>query len=594
MKKNNIIYLVIGIMAFSVLGLVAIQIYWMNQAAAHSREQFNRNVANVMQNIARKLEAREAYGFIEQEVNVNTDNNFSLPAGNANSANKNKVVLGVGLQNISDLPPEFDVKASYGVFVESVIPQSPASIAGIRAGDILTAIDNNSVNSVLDVRELLRKYKKGEDLKLTYERRSAETSSLGDNFWLSSTIPQKDTAIIGINIDSIMLPLISDEAAFSYVQSIVSKILYSHRDLKMRLEGFDIDSLISCELNDEQINIMPEWEISENFNKSLLKSTYFSNENLDNFPIFQVKLFAYDLYQDPTFLSMYFPEQEKYLRNNSRWVSIIAFLFTSLILACFVYAIYSLIRHKKISDLKTDFINNMTHELKTPVSTIQLATEMLMDTRIDKAESQKERYLQIIKDENKRLGSQIERVLQFARIERGELNLKIETVDVHSILHEVIQSFNLLIEQKNGTLHLHLDAQRTLIKADRVHLTNIFTNLMDNAVKYSKEIPDISIFTHNQANQISISFQDKGIGMRPEVQKKIFDSFYREPHGNLHNVKGFGLGLSYVKLLTEAHNGQILLQSIQGEGSTFTLIFNLFAEEYSEKTNPPKHSTIDL
>jgi two-component system phosphate regulon sensor histidine kinase PhoR len=215
----------------------------------------------------------------------------------------------------------------------------------------------------------------------------------------------------------------------------------------------------------------------------------------------------------------------------------------------------------------------MTHEFKTPISTISLATQVLQDDSVKKDTSKISRYLHVIQDENRRLGTHVEKVLQMALLDKGEVKLRFETVNVHEIIEQVLQNLSIQIEQKEGVIDLELNAENPEIQADELHLTNILYNLVDNANKYSPENPVIKIATENTPEGLKISVSDNGIGMEKDQINKIFDKFYRISTGNLHDVKGFGLGLSYVKKMAEAHQAKIALSTKLGEGSCFELVF---------------------
>lgn len=242
-----------------------------------------------------------------------------------------------------------------------------------------------------------------------------------------------------------------------------------------------------------------------------------------------------------------------------------------ILLFAFSYFIFTIIRQKKLSTIKNDFISNMTHEFKTPISTISLASEMLGDESIVKTPEKQKRFLKMIKDENKRLSVLVESILQTAILDKGEFKLKLNELDIHEIITTAINNTNLLVEQRNGKIVTNLNATKTRLMADRVHLTNIVFNLIDNAIKYSKEIPEITITTNDSSNGINIIVKDNGIGISKENQRKIFDKFYRVPTGNVHNVKGFGLGLSYVQAVVNKHGGEITVHSELGKGSIFTI-----------------------
>jgi len=240
----------------------------------------------------------------------------------------------------------------------------------------------------------------------------------------------------------------------------------------------------------------------------------------------------------------------------------------------FMYSLVIIFRQKKLSEVKNDFINNMTHELKTPISTISLSSEMLLQGGKTSADKVK-KYAGIIYDENKRLEQQVERVLNVAKLDKNELVLNKEKVDLRELLTQLKENFEAFQTEKTSQLKLNLSTTSHILLADRVHLTNVFYNLMDNAVKYSEGDIQISIKTEVSPQYITIDFSDKGIGISKDHQKAIFDKFFRVPTGNVHNVKGFGLGLYYVQLIVAGHNGKISVKSNIGEGTTFTLRFPL-------------------
>jgi two-component system, OmpR family, phosphate regulon sensor histidine kinase PhoR len=232
-----------------------------------------------------------------------------------------------------------------------------------------------------------------------------------------------------------------------------------------------------------------------------------------------------------------------------------------------------ILREKRLSELKATFINNLTHELKTPITNIAVASEVLKQGGASLSGDRQRKYHELIHAENQRLKEQVERVLQMATLERKELPLQKQEVNVHQLLQDIVQSIGLRVQQRTGTLTYTPQAERPVIVADSLHLTNVVYNLLDNADKYSPEAPEISVTTENRPDGIIISIADKGIGIRQELQQYLFDTFYRVPTGDVHNVKGFGLGLSYVKTIAEAHHGSVSLQSEVNRGSCFKVFF---------------------
>lgn len=270
-------------------------------------------------------------------------------------------------------------------------------------------------------------------------------------------------------------------------------------------------------------------------------------------------------------LSAWFPDERNRALQSIFWWLLLCFALLALLVAGFIFTIYSFLRQKKISEMKSDFVNNITHEFKTPIATISLASEMLLKPSVLASETKARKYAGIIYDENIRLKNQVEQVLQLAVLDRGTYSLKHEPFDLHHAIQKVADSFQLLIKEKNGSLKLRLDATNHNVYADSMHVENILSNLLDNANKYSGEKPEIAISTFNRNDHIVVAIDDKGIGISAENQKHIFRKMFRAHTGNLHDVKGFGLGLYYVKSLVEAHNGTVNIHSEPGKGSRFEI-----------------------
>ncbi len=261
--------------------------------------------------------------------------------------------------------------------------------------------------------------------------------------------------------------------------------------------------------------------------------------------------------------------------NEMRWMIAGAIFFTLVIIAAFYVTVNALLRQKKLSEIKNDFINNMTHEFKTPLATISLAVDALRNEKVTGDRQKSEYFSSIIKEENKRMNKQVEIILQASLLDRQEQQLNLHPIHAHQLIRNAMENFHLQLEGKGGKAELQLNAKKDLLEADEVHFTNLISNLIDNAVKYSKDNLLIRITTHSTARNLIIRIEDNGIGMSKETQRRIFEKFYRAHTGNLHNVKGFGLGLSYVKTIVDAHQGQIMVESVIGKSTAFTLEFPL-------------------
>lgn len=272
-------------------------------------------------------------------------------------------------------------------------------------------------------------------------------------------------------------------------------------------------------------------------------------------------------------LMVYFPELSNLLWKSVLKEILISVALVGVILFCFGYVVRVIFRQKKLSEIKTDFINNMTHEFKTPIATISLAADSITSPMILGNAEKVKRFANIIRQENQRMNSQVEKVLQMALLDKDDFELKITDVNLHDTINQAVSHLSLQVEKKDGIIRTNLNAENSMIQADVTHISNIIHNLLDNANKYTPDNPEITVTTNNVPNGVQVIIADNGIGISKEVRKHIFDKFYREHTGDIHNVKGFGLGLSYVKRIMTAHKGLIDVKSEVGHGSSFILFF---------------------
>ena len=273
------------------------------------------------------------------------------------------------------------------------------------------------------------------------------------------------------------------------------------------------------------------------------------------------------------YFGVYFPSKEVRLVDQMG-IWIVSTIFLLLVVVFFSYTIWVILKQRKLSEIRTDFINNMTHELKTPISTISLSTEVLTNPNITKDPERLKNYANIIKEETERLRLQVDKVLQMATLDKNRLNLEMEDVNLHDVIKKTVAGFELILHSNDGKIDVSLKARNPTIKGDRMHLTNVFFNLIDNAIKYSKNKPEILVSTVDYKNGLHIRVKDNGIGMTREQQKHVFENFYRVPTNDRHDVKGFGIGLNYVMKMVKKHHGKIQLKSELGSGSTFRIYFS--------------------
>ncbi|HTS46241.1 MAG TPA: HAMP domain-containing sensor histidine kinase, partial [Puia sp.] len=327
----------------------------------------------------------------------------------------------------------------------------------------------------------------------------------------------------------------------------------------------------------ESSNFLTSFEDTIHNLRTILPLLTSNNEldSPDSVQSFSVMIPNYKNADPVEMLSIVIPDYKSVVMKQMRWMILGVIFFTLVIASAFYVTVSALVRQKKLSEIKNDFINNMTHEFKTPLATISLAVDALRNEKVVKDKQKSDYFSGIIKEENRRMNKQVETILQAALLDKQELQLNLQPIHVHDIIRDVLENFELQLHERKAKTDLQLNAKQDLLEADEVHFTNLLSNLLDNAIKYSKDQLTIKIVTQNTNKTLSLRIEDNGIGMNKETQRRIFEKFYRAHTGNIHNVKGFGLGLSYVKTVVEAHNGKIRVDSTLGKGTAFTMEFPL-------------------
>ena len=340
-----------------------------------------------------------------------------------------------------------------------------------------------------------------------------------------------------------------------------------------RLNIQELDFVIKSEFNAKMIITPYEFQILDNGLSTKIKSNNFK-ENQEGFR------YAIPIFQDEKGIRNYelivsFPEKDKYVFSSILSVGGLTLFLTLFIVFVSTSALYQIVQQKKISEIKTDFINNMSHEFKTPIATINLALDAISNPKSLKTPNKLIQYANLIREENNRMLIQVENVLRISQLQKSNETIHKKSIDLHKIILEATNHVQLLLKDKGGILNTNLNASNYVINGNKDHITNIIINLMDNAIKYCDKKPNIKIETYNQKNDLIFTVSDNGIGMTPNVQKKIFDKFYRATSGNIHNIKGHGLGLSYVKKIVDLHKGKIILESKFGVGTNFIITLPL-------------------
>lgn len=351
----------------------------------------------------------------------------------------------------------------------------------------------------------------------------------------------------------------------SVFHTMVTMGMKSAIPIAQRFSMDDIDSVIKSELRQYDINANYEYAVIENGYLTSLQSEEFNPADAD----FRIPVFRNDYFAGPKWLMLSFPNKDKYVLSSMWLMFLLSLLFTLAIVLTFWKTLQQMQKQKRISQIKTDFINNMTHEFKTPIATINLAVDAMNNPKVAGNREKLGHYSNVIRKENKRMHAQVENVLKLAMLDKKELELNREVCSINELAISAIEHIRLAVESRNGSIIDKLDENISDIDVDPVHIENVLVNILDNANKYSKDSPKISVKTFENEGFVFVEIKDQGRGMSQEVRKQVFERFYREETGNIHNVKGHGLGLSYAIKMIRMHGGDIEVESIQGNGSTF-------------------------
>lgn len=377
--------------------------------------------------------------------------------------------------------------------------------------------------------------------------------------------------------DSVRKRFINQKALLN---EVVYSILYkaSDKPLAERVDFGKLDSDLRAELRSNGINIDYHFYVTTSDGREVYRCADYQAEGEEN--AYRQELYPNDPLAQTGLLYIHFPEMQKYLFASVQFM-IPAIIFTLILLIIFIFTIYTIFRQKRLSEIKNDFINNMTHEFKTPISTISLAAQMLRDPSVGKSEAMFNHISGVIVDETKRLRFQVEKVLQMSMFDRKAATFKRKELDANLLVQDTVNTFRLKVEATGGTIDTHLDADDSIVFVDEMHFTNVIFNLMDNAVKYKAPDRDLQLFvsTYNDSGRMVIAIEDNGIGIKRDDLKKIFEKFYRVHTGNRHDVKGFGLGLAYVHNVVKALGGTIHAESELGKGTKFIISLPIMGQD---------------
>ena len=519
MNKRLFVLLVI-LMSLSLIGIISVQLYWIKSSVEDKEEQFSTAVSEVLNKVTDKIENREMKDYSNRFLNLKDS------IGEFKSSH---------LSNIFFI--DRDLNSNEILFYSHGILEEDYNIAS-------TFIDSGNGSDTTTIKNYTSKR-----TKTIFKE---EFGLDGKRYKLNPI--QKLEKVGGLS--SI------DKAVFDDVYREYAENVPIHK----RVTKQEIELLLDREFQNHALDIEYEYGIYSRGLPTKVKTKRFkySKANIYKSPIFRNSEGNSDFS-----LLLTFPKKKKFLMQSVMGMAALSLLFTLIIVVAYSGAIYQLIRQKQISEIKSDFINNMTHEFKTPIATINLAVEAIRNPQIISDGQKVERYLGMIRDENKRMHAQVENVLRISKLEKNQLDISKDRVDVHDIIKKAIAHVELIVQDRGGYINPHLDAERTEVLANDVHFGNVMVNILDNAVKYSPESPKIDVYTEVAKNNIIIRVEDQGAGMSKAVLKKVFEKFYREHTGDIHNVKGHGLGLAYVKKIVDDHQGEVYAESEKGKGSTF-------------------------
>jgi two-component system phosphate regulon sensor histidine kinase PhoR len=551
----------IGLMSLALLGLIAVQLYLLDHALELKKQAFRQNVNAAISSIVQQLETNELVGKV-LDVTVKVPPKRIAVIGrkvesNAGSLKWVDSLVVAGRFAVREPQVKID---SNKVWYNLPTPQHVRLILFDSLGQkAIHVIDEFKPAGAHEMRLNHLPFKKG----------AVFASFTTDS---SSFVARVD----GEKTSGVISAAISHEKRQFIVRKVLDDMTRPHGvPFEARVKPAVLDSLVHATLHAKGLATTHAYGVISAAHDSLrlAKPVEFAGELKRS--EFRGRLFPNDIFAAADDLVLYFPQQNIYLLKQMIGLLASSFVLLSIVVFGFAYTARTIFKQRQFAGLLVEFINNMTHEFKTPISTIALASEALANPEIVRDESRLLRYSRIIRDENTRMRNQVEKILEMAALEEGDYELNMASVDVHQVINEAVQNIALQIEKRGGKINCRLEAPEHIIEADEVHLINIIHNLLDNANKYSPETPRIEIATMNFNGDLCIRIRDNGIGLRPEDQKRVFEKYYRVPTGNVHDVKGFGLGLSYVKLMVQAHGGTIALKSELTKGSEFDIFLPL-------------------
>lgn len=518
MSRRNFFWIVV-LMTIALVGIITVQFFWIRNFIEVREKQFSNDVKFALAKVADNIQQRELNEYFERYVNLYNQK-----------------------QNLTST----DIKNYFYQLKDTIQNESFTYSQTILEENYKVPLDFFELDSIT-----FKKIFSKKDIKIVRDYKN-EGEIKGN------VLPPEERLVRIQRLRG------AEKAEFEDAV----KIWLDRIPLYKRVSNIEISMNLQNEFNDRGI--------ATNFTYGIFSNGLGTKIKSDNFKLTNQKQYSIPLFESNEGISRYklyvdFPEERSYLLSTISQILLLSAFFIFIIMIAFGIALYQLLEQKKISEIKTDFINNMTHEFKTPIATINLALDAIKNPKIINDSEKVNRYIGMIRDENRRMNTQVENVLRISKLEKNQLTLTQENVDVHDIIDEAITHLHLVVDDRKGYIKTHFSAKKSVIKGDYFHLINVFMNMLDNAIKYSIDSPKVDVYSENEGKYLIIKVVDQGMGMSKNVQKHIFDKFYREQKGNVHDIKGHGLGLSYVKKMIELHQGKITVDSEKDKGSTFTV-----------------------
>jgi len=629
--NKKLLYFLIASICVSLLGIIAVQFFWIRNAFQVKEAQFNRSVNDALGNVVAKMEARENMHYISR--NFEGDSIMRIVKSFTNDTALTLKERLDSLLAVNEVPLKEPPPPGENVYRRNPPPPAPPGVIRysyqyLNVTPIIDQIDSvslritQSYNEGLQHEEVFR-FEWNDQLRRLDSLIDMNGDAMSEEILLNNMLQAPGTIVIGSNDPAVRKlrhvqpdprvhmapPRYSGKARpkrqirddniqkldnrAKKIQDVIKQMAIeletTQAPIHQRINKKTLQASLGKEFSDKGIDLPFEFAVISpvsDSNHIPIKSDGFNPGGA--YTNHKISMFPDDLFKKPDYLLVHFPGQKTHVFKSLALILAGSVLFTLIIIISSGASIVVMIRQKKISDIKTDFINNMTHEFKTPIATISIAADSINNPRVLAEPETIKNFTRIIKEENNRMNTRVEQVLQMALLDSRDFKLHPAPIDMNMLISRVVEHYRLQIEKREGEIITRLEAENPAVEADEDHMRNVLLNLLDNANKYSIIKPRITITSFNRSGKYFFTVEDRGMGMSAETQRRVFEKFYRVTTGNIHNIKGFGLGLSYVRAIVLAHKGDIRLESEIGKGSKFEIsLTNITPTTYEQEEKDP-------